>query len=405
MRLSFGGSDLDRPDATPESADRATDDAGQDAWAAEAAREEQHSSASREVRFPCSQCGANLRWTPEHDALTCDYCGHRVEVVRGEGTVLERPLSEAGAAARGLGLERRAVRCGNCGATVTLDGAATADNCVYCGSSNVMEQAANRNAIRPESLIPLAVSRRAVEEKFRAWLRGLWFRPNDLKQARNIEAIGVYLPYWTFDCNVHSDWSADAGYYYYVTRTYWTTVNGQRVMRTRRERRVRWVPASGARDDAYDDALVCASVGVSPDLVNKLGAFDTHELVPYKPEYLAGWRAEEYQVDLTSAWAHCQSEIEQEQRARCSRDVPGDTQRNLRVRNAISDVRWKHVLLPLWIVQYRYRGRAFSVLVHGQTARVVGHAPYSWVKIALAVAGGLAAIGGVGAVIAIAQAG
>ena len=69
------------------------------------------------------------------------------------------------------------------------------------------------------------------------------------------------------------------------------------------------------------------------------------------------------------------------QRQRCAGDVPGDTQRNLRVQNRIFDVRWKHVLLPIWSVQYAFKGETYTVLVHGQTGRVVGQAPLSWVKI------------------------
>ncbi len=80
--------------------------------------------------------------------------------------------------------------------------------CVYCGSSSVMAQEANRNAIRPESLVPLSVGREGVDEAFREWIRGLWFRPNALKKARRGEAAGIYGPFWTYDCRVLSDWWA-----------------------------------------------------------------------------------------------------------------------------------------------------------------------------------------------------
>ena len=65
--------------------------------------------------------------------------------------------------------------------------------------------------------MPLDVGRDDVEKKFLEWITGLWFRPNDLKKTRTFEGVGVYVPFWTFDCQVHSDWSADAGYYYYTT--------------------------------------------------------------------------------------------------------------------------------------------------------------------------------------------
>lgn len=350
---------------------------------------------SDHLDFPCGTCGAQLTWDPDADALTCEHCGGRVVVPRAEGTILERPLSEASDAVRGFGIENRVLRCDTCGAQVTLGESSTADACVYCGSAQVLAQEANRNAIRPESLVPLDIGRDVVEVRLRRWVRSLWFRPNELKKMKRFNAIGVYVPFWTFDCQVYSEWSADAGYYYYVTERYTTTVNGKRVQRTRRKRKIRWVPAWGDRNDAFDDILLSASRGVAPDLISALGDFELRALVPYKPEYLAGWRAEEYQVDLDTAWTAGQAIVRSAQERRCAGDVPGDTHRSLRVQNTISDVRWKHVLLPIWVVHYRFRGTVYPVLVNGQTGWVVGKAPYSWVKITLAVAGALAAAGGV----------
>ncbi len=349
-------------------------------------------AAGERVKFPCPDCGASMTWDPEADALACEYCGGKIQVPRGEGTVLERPLGEAGAAGRGLGLEVRVARCGTCGARVSYDTSSTAELCVYCGSANVLAQEANRNAIRPESLVPLDVSRKEVEEHFRRWIRRLWFRPSELKRTRRFEAVGIYVPFWTFDCQVHSDWSADAGTYYYVAVPRTVIVNGKPRIQMVQERRIRWEPAWGARDDAYDDQLVNAS-GLPADLIEDLGHFEARGLVPYRPEYLAGWRAEEYQLDLEQGWQRAEAEVAASQRARCAGDVPGDTHRNLRVQNRIGGVRWKHILLPIWSLQYRFGGKTYTVLVHGQTGRVAGKAPISWAKIAALVLGiGLAAL-------------
>jgi predicted RNA-binding Zn-ribbon protein involved in translation (DUF1610 family) len=333
------------------------------------------------VDFPCENCGADMTWDPSVDALSCEYCGNVVEVPRGEGTIVERGLEEAGKAARGFGVELRVAHCSNCGARVTFEESSTSELCVYCGDASVLPQEANRNALRPESLVPLDVGRDEVRQSFERWLKGLWFRPNQLKKTKRFDAVGVYVPFWTFDCRVHSDWSAHAGYYYYVNQSYVVMVNGRPQTRTRRVRKIRWVPAWGERDDVYDDHLVLASRGLPPDLMRKLGDFDTSGLVPYRPEYLAGWRAEEYRLDLDGGWELGQQHVAEEQERRCAGDVPGDTYRALRVANRIWDVRWKHVLLPVWSLQYRFKKTTYTVLVHGQTGRVVGEAPLSWPKI------------------------
>ena len=347
-------------------------------------------SPAAEMDLDCDECGAPLRWDPDEGALHCEHCHAVREVVVREETILERPLSDAGAAATGLGRAVRVTECQNCGARVTFEGSSTSEACAFCGSAEVLPQDANRNAIRPESLIPLEVGRGSVEETFRKWITSLWFRPNAIKRSRQIEAVGVYVPAWTFDAAVHSDWSAQSGTYYWVTQTYTVRVNGQSQIRTRQVRKVRWWPSWGQRDDLHDDVLVIASGGIDAELASALGEFSTEGLVPYAPSFLAGWRAEEYQIDLDQGWQRGRKLIRDLQKSRCAADVPGDTHRSLRVRNTFRDVRWKHILLPMWSVTYDFRGKSYAVLINGQSGRIAGRAPYSWLKITLAViAGGL----------------
>lgn len=355
-------------------------------------------SPRAEVDLECDECGAALRWSPDEGALHCEHCQSVKEVEVRQEAILERPLTEADAAARGLGRSVRVTECETCGARVTFEGSSTSECCPFCGSAEILSQEASRNTIRPESLIPLEVGRTSVEAAFRKWITSRWFRPNALKKTKRFDAVGVYVPAWTFDADVHSDWSAQSGTYYYVTETYTTQVNGRTQTRTRQVRKTRWWPSWGRRDDHHNDVLVVASKGIDTGLADSLGPFSSEGLVPYAPSYLAGWRAEEYQIDLMGGWERAQVIIEDIQRRRCAGDVPGDTHRALRVRNVFRDVRWKHVLLPMWSVTYAFGGKHYAVLVHGQTGRIVGRAPYSWIKILLAVL----AVGGIAALIALA---
>jgi DNA-directed RNA polymerase subunit RPC12/RpoP len=361
--------------------------------------------------FSCNNCGAKVEFDPAAQALKCGHCGstraaHDVPAMAAPhgapgvafqpapGAVREISLEEGmRMAQRGLGTPVTEVECRECGAKVNVTPGEQTAKCAFCGSGQVLAQASSGSAIRPESLIPFSMDKAGANEKFGAWLGKLWFRPSDLKKMAEVQELGgVYVPFWTFDAMVHSSWTAEAGYHYYETETY-TDSNGNR--QTRQVQRTRWQHADGRRSDFFDDNLVCASKGLPEALVRQFSTFDTKQLVPYQPQYLAGWRAEVYAIELMAGWPMAQRSMADTQRTRCSTDVPGDTQRNLHVNNTFTGVTFKHVLLPIWIAAYRYNGKPYQFLVNGQTGEVVGKAPWSIWKLAILVLTILAVIGAI----------
>lgn len=334
---------------------------------------------------PCNRCGATLLYDAAHQAMRCPYCGTlQAAGAAGPtaGAIREIPLQEGlMRAARGLGAPVSTVLCTTCGAVVNAGFQEVATTCAFCRSAVVAQQT-DPNLIRPESLVPFLFSREMANQYFAQWLRTLWFRPNSLSQLARVQMIdGVYVPFWTFDARVHSDWTARAGYYRYETEYYTEKVDGRSVRRSRRVRLTDWSPASGSRDDAYDDLLVCASRGLPPDLVQEIAPFDTKRLVPYDPSFLAGWRAESYSLELEAGWTQVTGTITASQRTRCGRDVPGDTHDSLKVTDHFTAITFKHVLLPIWLGVYWHGNKPFRFLVNGQTGEVVGKAPWSFWKI------------------------
>jgi DNA-directed RNA polymerase subunit RPC12/RpoP len=328
--------------------------------------------------------------------LKCKYCKHPmpVPVPAGAQGAREIPLREGyQRAPRGLGVATISFQCRECGATVSTAPNERTVQCTYCASHSVVQTPPDPNLIQPESLIPFRVAKDRAVESFKGWLGGLWFRPSNLKSMAQLEQIfGVYVPYWTFDADVRSEWRAERGWYYYETETYYETENGQTVAKTREVRHTRWEPAWGQRQDHYDDVLVCASKGLHEQLANSFATFDTQHLLAYAPGYLAGWRAESYAIDLPSAWTKAQSKIESSQQSKCHGDVGGDEVRGLVVQNQYANETFKHVLLPVYVAAYRYNNKPYRFLVNGQTGEVRGEAPYSWVKITLAVLAVIAVI-------------
>jgi predicted RNA-binding Zn-ribbon protein involved in translation (DUF1610 family) len=357
--------------------------------------------------YPCPRCNAELVYSATKQRMVCHFCGYEAPVTEAGSmtsihtrtavdeaaveVIQEHDLTEgleSAALESGWGTEIRTLRCNSCNAVTTVEPNVTATVCPFCGSHQVLVQEDSKHVIQPESLIPFQVDQRTAVRQFRTWLGKGWFRPNAVRRiARHAEAHlqGIYVPFWTFDANTWSTWHAEAGHYYQHTEHYSIMVDGKPQARTRQVQRVRWQPASGTRREAFDDVLVFATRSIDEHILAKIYPFDTGELVPYRPQYLAGWRAEAYQIGLQEAWKLGQEIISDRVRAACASEIPGDTYRNLRVQTRLQDTTFKHVLLPIWIASYRYRQKVYHFLVNGQTGKVKGEAPISPWKVALAV--------------------
>jgi hypothetical protein len=135
----------------------------------------------------------------------------------------------------------------------------------------------------------------------------------------------------------------------------------------------------------FDDELVAASRGVHQGYLRAVEPFPTGTLIPYDAGYLAGWTVERYQIDLINAAAASRQQMEAKLRSMCASQVPGDTHRNLQVQSTFTEQKFKHILVPVWLLTYTFGATSYQVLVNGVTGRIAGGRPWSWIKIALAI--------------------
>lgn len=349
------------------------------------------SEAVAQKKFACPACGAEARWDPARKALVCPFCNtvspaQEQLSATGETQIVEHDLVSAlrgiPDAQRGWQANKTSVRCQSCQAISVFDAARVGQRCDFCGSTALVPYEEIKEAFRPESLLPMKVSETQVRDSIRRWYASRWFAPNALKRAALTDTVkGIYIPYWTFDAQVHADWTAESGYYYYVTETY--QENGQ--TKTRQVQKTRWEPSSGHVDHFFDDELVPASRGVQPQMLRRIEPFPTKELVVYNPGFLAGWVVERYQIDLVSAAKEAREEMQEQMVNLCASRVPGDTHRNLNVDCDFSGQTFKHILTPIWLLAYNYSTRNFQVVINGYTGAIAGKYPKSWIKITLAV--------------------
>lgn len=364
-------------------------------------------------QFPCTNCGGKMEFAVGTRVMRCPYCQAEQAIPETENVAAENTAAEnstedkttsaqfvendylkflQSAEAESAEQTVHCTHCNSCGANVTLDNNKSADLCPYCTAPVVVQDFVNR-AIAVQGLLPFKIDNNAAYNLFRGWLKSLWFAPNNLcaLAIRDGCLSGIYLPYWTYDSATMTQYRGQRGVYYYTTES---STDSKGKTSTRQVRHTNWSPASGIVDVDFDDILVPASTALPTQLIDALEPWDLPELTNYAAEFLAGYRAETYQINLPDGFKIAQTKMAAEITRAIRADIGGDEQRIDEQATQYDDITFKHILLPLWISAYRYQQKIFRFAINGRTGEVQGERPYSWLKITATILGGAAILAG-----------
>lgn len=339
--------------------------------------------------FPCEGCGADLEFNIGQQRMKCPYCGYEKEIeLDPEAKIAERDYHAMLERIKQLHKsepeqtdEASEIRCGSCGGTVVFTGTLTSTTCPYCGSPIQREKVHSYTKRIPvDGVLPFLIEKKKAKQKLDDWVSSRWFAPNDfLKAGVEGRFNGVYLPYWTFDTLTFNAYDGQRGDNYTVT------VGTGKDRRT--EVRTRWSPARGTFQRFFDDILVIASKGLPEKYLHELEPWPLAKCIPFTQQVLAGYFARTYDVQLDEGFEDAHQRIEAAIEQDVRRRIGGDKQRIHSLKCRCDAITFKHLLLPVWMLAYRYKGKSFRVFVNAGTGEVQGERPYSWVKILSAVIG------------------
>jgi len=351
-----------------------------------------------------------MQFDPATGGMKCPFCGQTQALAtpppsgRPAGIVShaldEFIAQESRPDLRPISAQALEVSCAACGSAVTFEPPEVAGVCPFCGDALVAQPKAADPLVAPDAVLPAAVSKQKAQTQVREWLQSRWFAPGALKRLARQEAIaGVYLPFWDYDADTTTHYSGQRGEHYWETETYeQTDDDGNTQIQTRQVMRTAWYPVGGAVSRRFENLLVPASHSVSESKLNSLEPWNLEDLRAYEPAYLAGFKAQRYQLELAAGFdkaSHTmRPKIEQDVR----RDIGGDEQSIDALDTEYFNAMFRHLLLPVWIGAYRFQSKVCQVAVNACTGEVQGERPYSTAKIALLV---LAILGLIGLIVLI----
>lgn len=335
----------------------------------------------KETDKKCPNCGATVVFDPALGKMHCEYCGYTCQLPKPEEgrEVVEIDFESAtNTESCEWGTEKKSVECKSCGAVSIYDALETAAVCPFCGSTQVMPAATDKT-IAPGGVCPFSVTKETAGQSFTTWLKKKWFTPRKAKQSANPEAFkGVYLPYWTYDAQTTSNFTARAGYDRKVRKKDGST-----------ETVTDWRSVNGVYQEFIDDETVMASKRHENSGVKKCEPFKLSKLIPYNPQVLAGFVAERYSIGLKEGWQIAQTTIQSKLRSHINDYVKSqwrcDRVSGVNFSTLYSKITYKYILVPVWMSSFKYKEKTYQFVVNGQTGKVGGKAPVSAFRVILAI--------------------
>ena len=373
------------------------------------------------TNYQCPACTGPLHFAGGSGKLECEYCGASYDVAEIEALYAEK--EEKAAAARQAAEEAgqsvpspdgnawdtsslsedwgaegdgmRAYSCPSCGAELICDESTAATSCPYCGNPTVVPGQFS-GQLRPDFIIPFKLSKEDAVKALKSHYKGKFFLPKSFTAENHLQEIqGIYVPFWMFDGEAEGD------AHYEATRSHTYRSGDYEITETEHYD----VYRAGAI--SFEKIPVDASSKMPDDYMDSIEPFDYSDIRDFSTVYMPGYLANKYDVSVEECAPRADLRCENSMEGLLRRDVRGyesvvETGRDIRLQRG----EVKYALLPVWVLNTRWKDKNYLFMINGQTGRLAGDLPVSKVKytiLRLCLIGGLTlltALSGIGGALA-----
>lgn len=131
----------------------------------------------------------------------------------------------------------------------------------------------------------------------------------------------------------------------------------------------------------YERVPVDGSEKAEDALMDSIEPFDYGKLQKYNDAYLSGYLAEKYDVDKDKASERMKVRVEnstiEELKGTATYDSLSVKSKNIDIKQ--TDV--KYVMLPVWMLNIKYKNKMYKFAMNGETGKMIGEIPKSAGKI------------------------
>ena len=317
----------------------------------------------------CPACKASIKFNPKVGKFKCEYCGSEFTLEE-----MQKHSDNASTEEKNQPKEKQikkdtydgyvSYHCESCGAEIIADEQTAATFCVYCGNTAILKSKLS-GEFTPDKMLVFKKEKQESINAFKNLGKGRPLMPKDFNSEKNIEKIrGVYIPFWLYDINVSGnlDMTGEIITQWSSGDTHYTKTDKYKIVR------------GGTMD--YKNVPVDGSSRFDNNIMNSIEPFNFAELVPYNHAYLSGFYAERYDESGEKIYKEASDRAVNSTRERLRNDASRYTTKII-----ISDTlqaketNKQYVLLPVWMVNVKYKDKMHIFAMNGQTGEFIGNIP------------------------------
>ncbi len=326
------------------------------------------------TNYKCIGCSAPIAFNPNVGGFKCEYCGKQSteEELKEFAEKTEEKWAEKHSHEKhDDGSEVRQYNCPNCGAEVVCGDTTTASSCYYCHSPVIIESRLQGD-FRPNKIVPFQIDKKTAIQKFSEWISGKKFLPRDFTvdiQQKNI--VGMYLPYWDVDIDGNIDYHA-------VGITESSRIMGEREEITTKRYQI------DRNGTMHFPAIRSLSFEkINQNLINAINPFNSADEKEFNTGYLSGFQSERHTYSRENAEKSALQQAIQYARMQLQASTECDRILEERDNSKYTIANTTYTLLPVYILNYHYKGENYQFAVNGQTGVANGDLPTDTTQVAL----------------------
>lgn len=331
------------------------------------------------VTYQCPNCAAALEFDESAGNFRCFYCDSvfSEEQIKNIFTANESmslsqdepELTEEQAVDEEFSGQSALYSCPNCGAGVICDSLTSSTRCHFCHTPVILSGRLS-GEYKPDMIIPFATTKEHAESSFREYIKGKFLLPRGFSSEAQIQNItALYVPYWLKSgvacANIEGEGKIIKSW-----RKGDTTYTFTKIFRVERGGEMVFVrvPCDGSK--RIDDSLM-----------ESIEPFNYSGLKPFSMSYLSGKAAEKYDVTKEEAAKRIDERAKQAAEEVLKKTAAEYTSFSVhRSSLAFKQPTYVYALLPVWFLNYRYRGKDYAFVMNGQTGITFGQLPVSGIK-------------------------